>query len=153
MKKIVGCLLIVLLITGGTGCSKDEVVNTYNNVIQLAGKNQLTSDIKLTGKREKGVDDYVGKYSANYKNFSNTEYIFGGTSINHKSGNKLKVTYNTNADNGSIKLILKSGNSNPVIICDSNKFDSVIELPDGSNYLSLKGDNFTGNTTLNVTSD
>lgn len=153
MKKIFGCLLIFLLITGGMGCSKDQVLNTYNSAIQLAGKSQLTSDIKLTGKREKGVDDYVGKYSASYKNFNKSECIFGGTSIEHKSGNKLKITYNTNTDSGSIKLVIKSGSNTPVVLCEGSKLDSQIELPDGSNYLSLEGQNFTGNIDLNVSSN
>lgn len=67
-----------------SGCTKDEILNHYNNVVQSAGSIELTGKLSLQGKKEKGIDDYTGTYQADYENFSNTEYLFGGTSIKGK---------------------------------------------------------------------
>ena len=63
------------------GCSKDEILNHYNNIIQSAGSIELTGKSSLQGEKEKGIDDYTGTYTADYASFSGTEYLFGGTSI------------------------------------------------------------------------
>ena len=63
------------------GCSKDEILNHYNNIVQSAGSIELTGKSSLQGEKEKGIDDYTGTYTADYANFSGTEYLFGGTSI------------------------------------------------------------------------
>ena len=61
------------------GCSKDEILNHYNNIVQSAGSIELTGKSSLQGEKEKGIDDYTGTYTADYANFSGTEYLFGGT--------------------------------------------------------------------------
>ena len=80
MKKIVLALTFVLV--GSfmlAGCSKDEILNHYNNIVQSAGSIELTGKSSLQGEKEKGIDDYTGTYTADYANFSGTEYLFGGT--------------------------------------------------------------------------
>ena len=82
MKKIVLALTFVLV--GSfmlAGCSKDEILDHYNNIVQSAGAIELTGKSSLEGTKEKGIDDYTGTYTADYANFSGTEYLFGGTSI------------------------------------------------------------------------
>ena len=82
MKKIVLALAFVLL--GSfmiSGCSKDEILDHYNNIVQSAGAIELTGKLSLEGTKEKGIDDYTGTYTADYENFSDIEYLFGGTSI------------------------------------------------------------------------
>ena len=82
MKKIVLALAFVLL--GSfmlSGCSKDEILDHYNSIVQSAGAIELTGKLSLEGTKEKGIDDYTGTYTADYENFSDTEYLFGGTSI------------------------------------------------------------------------
>ena len=64
-----------------SGCSKDEILNHYNNIVQSAGVIELTGKLSLEGTKEKGIDDYTGTYTADYENFSDSEYLFGGTSI------------------------------------------------------------------------
>ena len=64
-----------------SGCTKDEVLDQYNNIVQSAGSIALTGNSSLQGTKEKGIDDYTGSYTANYEDFSDTEYLFGGTSI------------------------------------------------------------------------
>lgn len=55
MKKIVLALAFVLL--GSfmlSGCSKDEILNHYNNIVQSAGAIELTGQLSLEGTKEKG---------------------------------------------------------------------------------------------------
>ena len=71
MKKIVLALAFVLL--GSfmlSGCSKDEILDHYNNIVQSAGAIELTGKLSLEGTKEKGIDDYTGTYTADYENFS-----------------------------------------------------------------------------------
>ena len=42
-----------------------------------AGAIELTGKLSLEGTKEKGIDDYTGTYTADYENFSDTEYLFG----------------------------------------------------------------------------
>ena len=60
-----------------SGCSKDEILNHYNNIVQSAGVIELTGKLSLEGTKEKGIDDYTGTYTADYENFSDSEYLFG----------------------------------------------------------------------------
>lgn len=61
VKKIVLALTFVLV--GSfmlAGCSKDEILNHYNNIVQSAGSIELTGKSSLQGEKEKGIDDYTG---------------------------------------------------------------------------------------------
>jgi len=58
------------------GCTKDEILNHYNNVVHSADSIELTGKLSLQGKKEKGIDDYTGTYQADYENFTDTEYLF-----------------------------------------------------------------------------
>lgn len=62
-------------------CSKDEILDHYNNIVQSAGSVELIGKLSVKGTKEKGIDDYTGNYTADYENFSGTEYLFSGTSI------------------------------------------------------------------------
>ena len=74
-------------IFNGETVSKDGIINTYDSFLQNTSINGLTKDNKLEGKREYGIDEYVGIYKANYNNKSKEETIFGGTTLNRKNGN------------------------------------------------------------------
>ena len=50
-----------------SGCSKDEILDHYNNIVQSAGAIELTGNSSLQGTKEKGIDDYTGSYTANYE--------------------------------------------------------------------------------------
>ena len=57
MKKIV--LPLILILFGTTilsGCTKDEILNHYNNVVQSAGSIELTGNSSLQGKKDNGID-------------------------------------------------------------------------------------------------
>ena len=61
MKKIFLSLILILIgVSTLSGCTKDEILNHYNNVVQSAGSIELTGKLSLQGKKEKGIDDYTG---------------------------------------------------------------------------------------------
>lgn len=78
----IGILMLSLPLTG---CLKDEILDQYNNVVRSAGNVALTSDFSLKGNRTCGDDCYTGTYTADYKDFFKTEYLFGGTSIEREN--------------------------------------------------------------------
>lgn len=51
-------VIICALIFGSEFNSKDSAINTYDRVIQFLGDDSLTSNGKLKGTREYGVDHY-----------------------------------------------------------------------------------------------
>lgn len=60
MKKIFLSLILILIgVSTLSGCTKDEILNHYNNVVQSAGSIELTGKLSLQGKKEKGIDDYA----------------------------------------------------------------------------------------------
>lgn len=86
------------------GCSKDEILNHYNNIVQSAGSIELTGKSSLQGEKEKGIDDYTGTYTADYANFSGTEYLFGGTSIKREAGKELSIDCTLEVTEGTAKV-------------------------------------------------
>ncbi|MDU1339984.1 MAG: hypothetical protein E6935_17450 [Clostridium butyricum] len=149
-------ILFILIIFSSitiTACSKDEILDNYNNVIQSVGEYELTSDFKLKGNRTYGVDSYVGTYKADYENFSGVEYIFGGTSIKRSLGNTIEIKCNSNVKNGDAKLIIASNSDEEKVIYEfneSNQYSETIKLPSGRNYVGVECDGFSGNIDLVV---
>ena len=72
-----------------TGCSKDSIINGFNDFLHHASRYALTDEKDLAGERTAGADTYTGTYTAEYDNFSGTEYLFGGTGLERESGNEL----------------------------------------------------------------
>ena len=91
------------------GCSKDEILEQYNNVVQSAGNAALTSDFSLKGNRTYGDDCYTGTYTADYKDFSKTEYLFGGISIERENGKDISVSCDLEITGGTAQVFWISG--------------------------------------------
>ena len=152
MKNMVFALMIAL---GGSfllsGCTKDEILDHYNHIIQLAGSVELTGRLSLKGTKEKGVDDYTGTYEAEYKDFSDTEYLFGGTSIKRKAGKEISVACTLKITDGSAKVFWISGDDEPVVLIETTgTYSDTITLPEGGNYIGIAGDGFTGNVEMSI---
>ena len=139
MKKIVLALAFVLL--GSfmlAGCSKDEILNHYNNIVQSAGSIELTGKSSLQGEKEKEIDDYTGIYTADYANFSGTEYLFGGTSIKREAGKELSIDCTLEITEGTAKVFWISGSDEAVTLIEATgTYSDTITLPDGGNYKDL----------------
>ena len=152
MKKIVLALTFVLV--GSfmlAGCSKDEILNHYNNIIQSAGSIELTGKSSLQGEKEKGIDDYTGTYTADYANFSGTEYLFGGTSIKREAGKDLSIDCALEVTEGTAKVFWISGADEAVTLFETTgTYSDTITLPEGGNYIGIECENFTGNIELNI---
>lgn len=152
MKKIVLSLTLLLFATSIlSGCTKDEILDHYNNIVQSAGSIELTGKLSLKGTKEKGADDYTGTYKAEYEDFSNTEYLFGGTSIKREAGKDISVTCTLEVKNGTAKVFWISGADEAVTLIEATgTYTDTITLPDGGNYIGIECDNFTGNIELNI---
>ena len=150
MKKIVLALTFVLV--GSfmlAGCSKDEILNYYNNIVQSAGSIELTGKSSLQG--EKGIDDYTGNYTADYANFSGTEYLFGGISIKREAGKDLSIDCALEITEGTAKVFWISVSDEAVTLIETTgTYSDTITLPDGGNYIGIECENFTGNIELNI---
>ena len=152
MKKIVLALTFVLV--GSfmlAGCSKDEILNHYNNIVQSAGSIELTGKSSLQGEKEKGIDDYTGTYMADYANFSGTEYLFGGTSIKREAGKELSIDCALEVTEGTAKVFWISGADEAVTLFETTgTYSDTITLPEGGNYIGIECENFTGSIELNM---
>ena len=152
-KKIFSLVLVCTLAIGLslTGCSKDEILDQYNNVVQLAGNATLTGDLSLKGKRTYGDDHYTGTYVADYKDFSKTEYLFGGTSIERENGKDISVSCDLEITEGTAQVFWISGSNDPVILLEATgSYSETITLPEGGNYIGITGNNFTGHVELDI---
>ena len=152
VKKIVLSLCLMLLGASVlSGCTKDEVLDQYNNIVQSAGSIALTGNSSLQGTKEKGIDDYTGTYTADYANFSGTEYLFGGTSIKREAGKELSIDCTLEITEGTAKVFWISGSDEAVTLIEATgTYSDTITLPDGGNYIGIECENFTGNIELNI---
>ncbi|MCM1123462.1 MAG: hypothetical protein NC416_12840 [Eubacterium sp.] len=157
MRKItvvfLGVIACVVLVSGFLlgGCSKDQVLSGYNHVLQITGNVALTDSLFLKGKREYGIDHYTGTYLADYKDFSETEYLFGGTSIERKNGNDVEVSCELTIEEGTAQVFWISGDGEPVILLDEDgNCTEKINLPAGGNYIGVTGSHFTGCVKLSI---
>ena len=134
-----------------SGCTKDEVLDQYNNIVQSAGSIALTGNLSLQGTKEKGIDDYTGTYTADYENFSDTEYLFGGTSIKREAGKELSIDCTLEVTEGTAKVFWISGSDEAVTLIEATgTYSDTITLPEGGNYIGIEGENFTGCIELNA---
>ena len=152
VKKIILSLFLILL--GAfilSGCTKDDVLNQYNNIVQSVGAIALTGNSSLQGTKEKGIDDYTGSYTADYKSFSDTEYLFGGTSIKREAGKDISVDCFLEVTEGTAKVFWISGPDEAVTLIETTgTYSDTITLPDGGNYISIECEDFTGSIELNI---
>ena len=152
VKKIVLSLYLILLGASVlSGCTKDEFLDQYNNIVQSAGSIELTGKSSLQGEKEKGIDDYTGTYTADYANFSGIEYLFGGISIKREAGKELSIDCTLEITEGTAKVFWISGSDEAVTLIEATgTYSDTITLPDGGNYIGIECENFTGNIELNI---
>ena len=100
-----------------SGCSKDEILNHYNNIVQSAGVIELTGKLSLEGTKEKGIDDYTGTYTADYENFSDSEYLLyrKKACLCEKKNLKWKDRADTGGDKVKISEFLSATNYSYII--------------------------------------
>ena len=117
----------------------------------LIGSIMITGKLSLEGTKEKGIDDYTGTYTADYENFSDTEYVFGGTSIKREAGKELSIDCTLEVTEGTAKVFWISGSDEAVTLIETTgTYSDTITLPDGGNYIGIECEDFTGNIELNI---
>ena len=148
MKKFLIPFLL-LSMTLFSGCSKDQVLDTYNSVLQAAGSVQLTSSFSLQGERKGGIDDFTGTYQAEYDDFSGTEYLFGGTFVEREAGKDVFVQCNLENTSGTAQLFWTYGNHEVETLLEvSGRYSETLTLPEGGVYFGVIGEGFRGTIDL-----
>lgn len=128
--------------------SKEDIVNGFGDFLQDTSTNGLTKDDKLEGKREYGIDEYVGTYTAYYNNKTKEETVFGGTVLERKNGNTIKLKIKVEKQNGNIQIISNEGTENEILIKDTGEIEKTVDVKEKSYYLKVKVTNFTGNVEI-----
>lgn len=145
---LIAVLLSLCLAFAVTGCSgdnlKDSVINGFNDMLQHFSKYALTDEKDLQGDKTKGEDTYTGSYTADYEDFNDKEYIFGGTALERDKGSELTVTYELTVDSGTAKLYWLDKGEEKMIADTSKNGTYSVTLDEGDNYLTLEGNDFCG---------
>lgn len=155
--KTIAALLAVCLVFGMAGCStndgdiKDNLIDGFNGLLQHFSKYALTDKKDLQGKKTEGEDTYTGSYTAEYDDFSGTEYLFGGTGLERENGNELTVTYELTVESGSAELYWREGEEKHLIADTSQSDTYSITLSSQDNYIVIFGENFQGTVDISVT--
>ena len=106
------------------------------------------TDLQKIVNREFGIDKYVGKYIANYVDDTKEETIFGGTTLNRKEGNSVKLKIKVKKKKGNIEIISNEGTTSVILINDTGEIEKTVNVKEKSYYLKIKVMNFTGNVEI-----
>ena len=130
---------------------KDAILDAYRSLVDTAGSWALTSDHSLRGERGQGEDDYTGTYAADYEDFSGTELLFGGTTLEREAGDTVEVTCSLAIEEGEATIFLRSGSEDPVLLLsESGDYSGTIEVGSGSVYLGVWGEGVTGSVSIQI---
>lgn len=133
------------------GQAKDNILEAFGAFVDDAGTAALTPQNKLQGRREKGVDDYIGTYEATYSDFAGTELLFGGTTLEREAGNTIHITCSLSLESGEAAVFLRSGAEDPVILLsESGEYDGTVEVDGTSTYVGVWGDHADGTVSIEI---
>ena len=130
---------------------KDTLLDAYGSLVDAAGSWALTPDRSLQGERVRSEDDYTGTYEANYEDFSGTELLFGGTTLDRAAGNTVELSCSLDIEEGEAAVFLCSGSDDPVILLSgSGDYSSTIEVGGGSTYIGVWGEEANGSASIQI---
>ena len=130
---------------------KDTILDAYGSLMDAAGSWALTPDRSLQGDRVRGEDDYTGTYEAGYEDFSGTELLFGGTTLDREAGNTVDLSCSLDIEEGEAVVFLCSGSDDPVILLsESGDYASTIKVGGGSTYIGVWGEGVTGGVFIQI---
>ena len=130
---------------------KDSILDAYNSLVDTAGSWALTPDRSLQGERVRGEDGYTGTYEAGYEDFSGTELLFGGTTLDREAGNTVDLSCSLDIEEGEAVVFLCSGSDDPVILLSgSGDYSSTIEVGGGSTYIGVWGEEANGSASIQI---
>ena len=130
---------------------KDAILDAYGSLVDAAGAWALTPDRSLRGERVRGEDDYTGDYEADYEDFSGTELLFGGTTLDRAAGNTVEISCSLTVEEGEAAVFLRSGSEDLVLLLSgSGDYAGTIEVGGGSVYLGVWGEGVTGSVSIQI---
>ena len=140
MRKCLAIGLLFCALCALAGCSDEEVVTQFNEVLQAAGEKVLTSEADLQGTRTFGEDGYVGTYQAQYDGFTERD-----------AGNEVTLSCTLTLAEGTAQVLFQSGDHPPEVLCDTaGSHSATLSLPSGGNYIIVQAENATGSIQLTV---
>jgi len=150
MKKISLLLLFLCLVTNCcSGCSKEEVLDVYREVNEKVGDTVLTSKYQLKGKREFGENHYTGTYEVEYRNFKGEEVLFGGTTI-ERENSKIHIILEIENSKGNLNILMKLKEQEEPLASKDGTYEFDFDIKDGSNYLIVKADDYSGKVKITI---
>ena len=151
MRKCLAIGLLFCALCALAGCSDEEVVTQFNEVLQAAGEKVLTSEADLQGTRTFGEDGYVGTYQAQYDGFTGEETVFGGTALERDAGNEVTLSCTLTLAEGTAQVLFQSGDNPPEVLCDTaGSHSATLSLPSGGISIIVQAENATGSIHLTV---
>ena len=133
------------------GRLKDRLLEAYGALLDEAGSTVLTPESRLKGRLKKGGDDYTGSYEADYSDFTGTELLFGGTTLEREGGSALNITCTLSLENGSAAVFLRSGSDDPVVLLsESGAYTGTVEADGASTYIGVWGDHVDGSVSIEI---
>lgn len=131
--------------------AKDAILDAYGSLVDAVGSWALTPDRSLQGERVQGEDGYTGTYEADYEDFSGTELLFGGTTLDREAGNTIELSCSLDIEEGEAAVFLCSGSDDPVILLSgSGDYSSTIEVGGGSTYIGVWGEEANGSASIQI---
>lgn len=128
-----------------------SILRAFSALVDDAGTVPLTSQNKLQGHREKGIDDYTGSYKATYSDFAGTELLFGGTTLEREAGNTIRINCSLSLESGEAAVFLCSGAEDSVILLsESGEYDDTVEVDGTSTYVGVWGDHADGTVSVEI---
>ena len=137
-------------------------INSTKDTAAKADKNHYISNSYLEGfipidteyftaSLEKGGDDYTGSYEADYSDFTGTELLFGGTTLEREGGSTLNITCTLSLENGSASVFLRSGSDDPVVLLsESGTYTGTVEVNGASTYIGVWGEHADGSVSIEI---
>ena len=130
---------------------KDTILSAYGSLVDAAGSWALTPDHSLQGDRVRGEDDYTGTYEAGYEDFSGTELLFGGTTLDRAAGSTVEISCSLHIEEGEAAVFLCSGGEDPVVLLsESGDYASTIEVGGRSTYIGVWGEEANGSVSIQI---
>ncbi len=146
---IMGIVIVIVMgltaVFNGGASVKNEIIKGYDSVIQMFSEKGISKDKELTGKREYGIDSYVGTYKAEYNKETKKEVIFGGTALHRQNGEHIGLNIKLEKTNGNIEVKVKLGEKEIALIEDTGEYSDNIYIDGQSYYLVIELENFVGN--------
>lgn len=152
MKHLIVFVLPLCLALGLTGCRlnymKPEEAHAFlDDIVSDIGDSQITDDGDMIGSRVLGEDSYTGSYTANCKNNTGRDIIFGGASIEERA---LKVYGTTTSESGTATVRIRlNGDVIKLETDDQGCFKTELRLSTGGNYIMVVYEDFSGSVELN----